>query len=379
MAGYFTTCFGKKVKRDENGQFYFSSADLAEVRLVPYRGKLHMVDGFGGMRVYLSDSYLKIRLRGQNEASHIYCVYNQKEHCLYMAESKFNAHWQEIRSRLISFYRYQRQDETVTPAMLDERVDLSLYRSQTIDAKIEKGRIVTFPKEPDEATKLLISKRASAMDNRKLCYVFDANDSLVHDKSCRLVKDISNEAFRAAETIPEGRVLCKACRRRVYVRQACGDDFKNYEIYNRFLTKGAMSQTALERFVGDYAGRMFMEAANLMRVRCGQDTWKIEIQEKGQIVLYHNNYVMINDEERYITDGFHLQNITAIKLDYLFNYIEKYTWQGHLEAKRLAQLEMETMDVAKEAVSQPPVAESEISQNQTRERWWKRLIKWFGL
>ena len=325
MAGYFTTCFGKKVKRDENGQFYFSSADLAEVRLVPYRGKLHMVDGFGGMRVYLSDSYLKIRLRGQNEASHIYCVYNQKEHCLYMAESKFNAHWQEIRSRLISFYRYQRQDETVTPAILDERVDLSLYRSQTRDAKIEKGRIVTFPKEPDD------------------------------------------------------RELCKVCRRRAYVRQACGDDFKNYEIYNRFITKGAMSQTALERFVRDYGGRMFMEAANLMRVRCGQDTWKIEIQEKGQIVLYHNNYVMINDEERYITDGFHLQHITAVKLDYLFKYIEKYTWQGHLEAKRLAKREMETMDITKAETSKTSEKASEMIPKQNSEKWWKRLFKWFGL
>lgn len=213
---------------------------MDEVRLVPYKGKLNRIAGFDEKSKYLCDAYLKLRLKERRGYRHIPCTYNQKEHSLYIEEGNFNCYWREIWYRLVGFHIAQKKAETMTLTMLDEQVDLSLYITETRGAGIVNNKIEVFGKQPDREMQQLISKRTSAMDNKKLIYIFDSNGGPVHDKSCELVKKISNEAFRALAVMPEDRGVCKECRRRLYVRLACGDDFKNFEIYNRFMREGRL-------------------------------------------------------------------------------------------------------------------------------------------
>ena len=371
-----------KIKRDGEGVCYFFPSDLAELTLMPYP------ESWEELAVQQTLQPANIRLRPENQGWYQFvpCRYNEKEGIVYISEENFNQYWKKVRYKLMEYYLGKKGVRTIMNEELDSQICLDAFWTQTSEARIIDAKIVIFARLPEEERLRLMSKRSSIMDNRKILYLFNQIGGPVHDKTCELVKSISLEDFRGAEEMPEGRGFCAKCRRRLHIRLAIGPDFKNCQIYESFLQRCGVSEMELEYFVRECGGKMFMESLQVMRLKCGEDTWKVERKEDGLLVLYHNNYIRIGEDERFITDGFHEQNVFAKRLNRILRYVEDYTWKGHLEAERSAEDNnlTETAMVQEDSyVSENGVMQEEChdygcigDSMKKSEVWWKRLAAW---
>ena len=70
-------------------------------------------------------------------------------------------------------------------------------------------------------------------------------------------------------------------------------------------------------------------------IKCNEDAWMIDASDKDNLKLFHNNYKVIDENTRVIVSGYHNQNQDGNDFKYMINYISGYTWEKHLEAKRL--------------------------------------------
>lgn len=85
--------------------------------------------------------------------------------------------------------------------------------------------------------------------------------------------------------------------------------------------------------MGSGKAELHMDSINEMQIKYNDDTWIIQMDKEGLCSLRHNNYVMINERERYITSGFHVQKHHPPYLSGILAYIDGYDWKKHLEVK----------------------------------------------
>ena len=171
------------------------------------------------------------------------------------------------------------------------------------------------------------------MEDNRMRFVYAKSDRYVHDKSCRLVEKIKYWDFGALEELPKDREVCPHCKRRILIRNAIKSDTKRFAWYQRFFEKGRISDRVLEKFLCGIEVKLHMDTIDELIVKCNEDTWQIKMNSHGTYSLYHNNYVMVSDEKRYITSGFHLQKYYPSYLPEILAYIQTYDWQKHLEVK----------------------------------------------
>jgi hypothetical protein len=88
--------------------------------------------------------------------------------------------------------------------------------------------------------------------------------------------------------------------------------------------------------------------------------------------LWHNNYVKTSETERYITEGFHNQNVDRKKLVQILKYIEGYSWQIHLERENEKLIGQDVEYVAEESVENE--VRSSASETPAKKRTWYRVI-----
>lgn len=84
-----------------------------------------------------------------------------------------------------------------------------MYRSA-----IYEDRVIQRIVSNEVATQRFISKRASAMEDNRVRFVYAKSDRFVHDKSCQLVEKIKYWDFGALEKLPEDRDFCPHCKRK---------------------------------------------------------------------------------------------------------------------------------------------------------------------
>lgn len=312
--------------------------ELPEYTILPYRGRLKDLAPGGEMpdNAYINVINLDASTR---KLLPVYADSNEKR--IYMEEKNFNAHWKKImeaifqEKRLLAF-----KGKAPMPSYSDiaDQVDLSLYEDERRSAVIQNHQIKIIGKPPSEESRILQSKRASAMDNKKIRYVYSTTNQFVHDKACPLVKNIADKDFRASEELPRERTLCLLCNKMMYIRKGCGDDFKNYDRYQKFFQRGRVEVEEIGKLVNEYQAVIHMEDLDTMWIKCGEDQWKLCLTPNGRVTLLHNNYTIINDTERYISGGFHNQNLLPESpVTGVLHYIEGYTWEGHLAAQTARQ------------------------------------------
>lgn len=314
-------------------EHFLYGSDLLYYRLIPYRGKLKSVVGTEDIA---SNAYILIDTKRKHDICRV--PVNILENRIYIAEGNFNRYWKNISYSIYAAWKKEKalkEDFYSMQKEIEAYVDLSFYANEHRKALIENCQIKIEGIPLSAEQQKLRSRRASAMDNKKLVYVFSDDNDIVHDKSCPLIKNIADADFRAAAELPEGRVLCTECKRRMYIRRGCGDDFKCYDAYSYFFKKGHVNTETIGALTGTYQAKMRLEGRDMLTVSCGEDTWKIGFGERDHIILWHNNYTMISDTERYICGGFHRQNVSEhISMTGAIRYIESYTWEKHLAAKK---------------------------------------------
>lgn len=321
-------------------------SDLIDYKIVPYRGQLKEAYPAGES---VEERYMRIYLGGQNDIKKIPVYLLQKEKRIYIAEKYFNCYWKDISAQLCVILRNTLSPEgKIVPFQkeMEKFVDLSGYENEYREAIIKKYRIELIGKQMGEEKRYLQGRRSSAMDDRKIMFVYSDADDLVHDKSCPLVAEIADEDFRASRVFPGNRECCRVCKRRMYVRRGCGDDFKHYEQYNRFFIRGRVKTEAIGILTGKYQASLYMETPDILAVECREDRWKLILDKENQVVLLHNNYKIVNEAERYIYGGYHRQRLAkTATMTMAIRYIEEYTWEKHRKSKKAKEESADTQQI----------------------------------
>ena len=77
----------------------------------------------------------------------------------------------------------------------------------------------------------------------------------------------------------------------------------------------------LERFLYEGGAKLHMDTPDVLYVEYKEDRWRLEPTDRNRkYLLYHNNYTILNDNERYITDSFHKQSQNIDKVADWFWY-----------------------------------------------------------
>lgn len=316
---YFFTVY-RKSRRYEGGIRYLFCEELTEYTFFPYTGDLETVLEYWKER----SSFKPVNIVLWNDRVKLFekvsCTFLEEQKHLYITEDDFNRYWKRMCDKM----RVGREGTG--------RVDLGLLSSPGRSPFInDKGRIEYRSREVDLECQRLISRRANAMNDNRICFVYDQRDRIVHDKSCPLAEFISCEDFGALERLPEGWEICEHCKRRVYVRESIGRERKKFFGYLSFLDQGDVSDAVLERVLHEGKARLYMPAPRELEIIYGEDRWLIVRNKLGGFTLYHNNYEMLDERERCITNGFHQQRSSPAHMEGMLEYIAGYDWHRHLE------------------------------------------------
>ena len=282
----------------------------------PYAGPLKKVPEYSENKAAFEEIQILLVV---NERGRVVKVPgNIGEKKLFINEANFNKFWKAI-------------TDTIPLA----QADLTLLNRQGQSACIgEDFKIQYEETDIDIETERMLSKKAVALDDHRIGFVYAKSGRYVHDKSCPLIDKIRYWDFEASENLPEGRELCPKCVREIYIRNAIKNDRKHFSHYSLFFEKGTVSNHVLEEFLYGTGAEIQMDTPDELFVKYKKDTWKIKMDENQLCRLYHNNYVMLSERERYITSGFHLQKDSPLYLGGVLLYLKEYDWQKHLAAKK---------------------------------------------
>lgn len=344
----------------------------------PYVGKVKQDPLYQAHREEAVPAKIYYIDKSNGELAGMQCIIVEKTKQIYVAEGTFNAYWRSVSKRLCGFLR-----ENGTPSLshsaMNKYVDLSLAKKAGYDVRINYNFQLSYEKvekEIDIEEQRLQSKRASAMDDCRIRFVFDKCDDLVHDKSCRLVQGIILHNFGATETVPENRRVCERCRRSLYIRKAIKTDTKHFAWYKHFFDRGWVSTDLLEKYLWNEAAELHMDSPDELRIKYREDTWIILMKSEEDYVLLHNNYEMIGEKERYITSGFHEQSRFATRLSKVMKYIDGYDWNKHFVTEE----EVLSNGVCANDVLEDENALTEVNNTAKKslaERmwtWWKKIM-----
>jgi len=220
-----------------------------------------------------------------------------------------------------------------------------LAELQSAGTEAEKPQPV--PEKPKPVEKIIYispdtRKRASLMGNPKMRYAYSLQDDTIHDRDCDAVKKIKDADFRMLSEFDLKRPTCKQCYRKALIRSSIGDDAKYINAYVRFFDRLNASTTDLNNLILNHKARLSDIDIDRVVLRVHDDRWMIRFQ-KDKPLLFHNNYTVSDDYQRFFSDGYHLQNDGGNHNFHLFvRMMVTYSWAEHVEilkARALAALQ----------------------------------------
>ena len=317
------------VERYDNGKRFVFCDELKGYIFCSYAGALKSIPSYCENREEFEDAQIFLINDVSGKLIKIPC--NIVESCkkIFINDGNFNKYWKWISEKI---GRCMDQESGTLQTSVNQMVDLSLLENPIRSAVINDAYMIEYKgKKQDIEIQRMISKRAEAMDDCRIRFVYAKSNQLIHDKLCKDVEKIPYWDFGASEVLSEDRELCPHCIRKIYIRNAIKGDAKNATWYFRFMDKGRVGTKVLERFLYEKNTKIHMDNLEELSVVHKEDTWIIRMNEQGMCRLYHNNYSILNESERYITDGFHEQKNHPLFLAWIFDYIEGYDWRKHLK------------------------------------------------
>lgn len=215
--------------------------------------------------------------------------------------------------------------------MAYEYIDLSLLNTETRKAELKGGKIEFSSKVTCDSN---ISKLQSLRDNPNVLFILDKRTNTLHDKSCEELNTIPFEYLEVFQGyLFEEYKYCKNCRDRFHIRLACGDDFKHFSTYKRFLSDGGLSEVDIEYYIRQRDFNMRFAGPDLLQIKSNEDTWQIKKNSERSYTLMHNNYAVTDSGERMIgkPSNYHIQ-CHGKSLMKLFDRLCFYSYEKHLEA-----------------------------------------------
>lgn len=193
--------------------------------------------------------------------------------------------------------------------------------SRTVTKKQRKSPPVVTPEK---------RRRDSLMANRKMRYVL-SNTGKIHDRDCPHVKQIPDAGFSMCEDYPNGRYVCFVCYRKALVRRGLALDLTKYiDAAIRFFHKVGATSSHLNLLFLQHDAQIYRIEADSVYLKVNEDRWCIQIAENG-CLLYHNNYQLLEGNQRWLESDFHLQVPKAISFQNAVVTMCQYTWSGHIQ------------------------------------------------
>ena len=173
-------------------------------------------------------------------------------------------------------------------------------------------------------------RRDSMMSNRNLRYVL-SKDGKIHDRDCPCVTKIPDAEFEMCEDFLHSKVVCFQCHRRAIIRMGLELDLTKYlDAAVWFFQKvGATIEELNSLFVENNARSYHMEVGCIY-VRVKEDNWCLEVSDNKTCWLYHNNYQLTADGQRFLESQFHLQVEKPIPFFNALVTMRSYTWIVHI-------------------------------------------------
>ncbi|MBE5910156.1 hypothetical protein [Pseudobutyrivibrio sp.] len=250
---------------------------------------------------------------------------------IYLQVEAFPRIWKFLKSSVRNGMNLKKQAGLECPINKPEDIiDLSLLDNNARKAFIQNDKVAYKSKELSKEEKRLIGNKQRLLDDRKNKYFYSDEEEIYHDKDCAMVKKIPIASFKASPIRPSGKSPCPSCVRRMLIREACFPHTKQIRPITAMLKTGWISNKQLEHLVVDDKIKLFTEGPGELKVVGKEDSWIITGFDEGMYNLYHNNYVKVSATERYITDGYHNQGVKSNRLHYLFDYINDYSYVGHV-------------------------------------------------
>ena len=319
-----------KIHKDENR---FSEEkecifcdELDEYIFCLYTKKLNQTKSFIELKKQMQEMLIYLPDYNSKGYIDVPCLVVKEQKKIYMVDSIFNQYWIRISFEI---------GKQILQQDINSRVDLSYLETDTRFAYIGtnyqieyKGRCIDIKKQH------LASKKANALNNSRIYYIFSQSDGTLHDKTCEKVSMIKND-FMELEEIPKKYNLCSRCRRKVYIRNAIEVNKKFFLLYEKYLLKLKIRENKLKQFLWDGKIKLHIdqEIPNRLYIKCEEDNWYIQPLQDHTYELYHNNYRIAENGERVIYEGFHRQNFIYKSGEALFCYVENYDWQVHLKCR----------------------------------------------
>lgn len=279
----------------------------------------------------------------------VYALYDTASKIIYVQENEINSKWKYLRkSVLVGMENNPETCESKNIKCPEDILELALLRNTKKIPYISQSGNIEYKGIGVSPEKMLLkAARQRDMDNSDMLYVYSANGGPVHDKLCDEVEKITDEDFRASAEIPDGRVCCSKCNNVRIIRKGCSPRTKQIPICSYIFRIHNVSMRLVEKMV-DNGCKFYASDFSCLHIKGIEDNWEIRFDgEKNS--LWHNNYIRVNEKERYITDGFHNQGLKTNNVNIMIEYIMKYTWERHLQAEK-ARLAVNTASVVNEDI-----------------------------
>ena len=311
--------------------------DLYDKRIVVYPNKIKHIPGYEDFKdrlINVAVVYFDFSCR--HFIKWIILRFDRESSTLYLSECNFNSVWIYLRKSVDLGIRIQRELGNNIPIQLSkEIVDLSLLHSAGSVADIKKGYLTYVAKELSAELIKAKGRKQSLLNDPKNLYFYATNDRCFHDKDCDCTSNLDPEFFMASGEIPEGYEPCKMCIRKMYVRKMCNSNIRLMTTVEHIMGKYGVPDDLLEKYAFEYNLKLRMNTYNELIVIGKEDTWIIKGIKYRYLTLWHNNYERVGNCGRRITEGFHPQNFDGKTLCEMFEYINGYTFEKHLERQYL--------------------------------------------
>ncbi len=350
----------KEEAKKYNVKVFVWGEDLIDRKLIVYADGLKELPEYGAIKHNLERCRIvQIDVNKNRNIRWAHALADMKSGNIYVSEQEINRTWRRIRKSVrLGIQKARQGGECPIEKPEDILVLDHLVKKNRIPQMAEDGVITYRARELTDEEKHLISRRQSLLDNPQILYFYEEGGRCFHDKDCDEIKNIPLEKFQASREMPHMEI-CPRCRRKIYFRTACYPNTKQISVCSMIFSNYNVKIEKIRHLVVDCGMKFHATSTDELLVVGKEDTWIIKGLSERKPTLWHNNYVRISDSERYITEGFHIQKTAVGSFLQLFDYINGYSFEKHLDdekKRRLANIASESVKEIHEAVpcEEPP-------------------------
>ena len=177
-------------------------------------------------------------------------------------------------------------------------------------------------------------KRASLLDDRNMKFIYSKSTGKAHDRDCPLAASIEDDDFAMLPAFPKPVHFCHQCYRKALIREALApENGKRIDICMHIFNAMRARTYDLQRLILDHHAKVYKVEQDRVYLQVREDRWYLQPSEK-RCLLYHNNYINLENDQRLIVDTFHLQHEWPVSFLAAMEEMSQYTWENHVRHKK---------------------------------------------